>query len=210
MAKQEHPLEGLQRFLPPNTFEGVIPYLQQYPVHLTLTRHRETRLGDYRAPTRQEPYHRISVNATLNCYSFLITLLHEIAHLTTHIHHTRNVSPHGKEWKLEFQKVLIPFLGKNIFPQPVEQALQAYLRNPAASTCTDARLYKALAKFDVRDEGLLHADEIAIGAIFELSGRRFEKLENLRTRIRCKDTDTGKIYLVAGVAQVKPLPKNSY
>src|SRR6478735_209674 len=108
MSKHESPLTALARFLPPGTFEVVAPFFHEHTIHLTLTRHRRSLHGDYRAPSRDHPYHRISVNATLNPYSFLITLLHEIAHLTTTVAHGLKASPHGREWKSEFRKILLP------------------------------------------------------------------------------------------------------
>ena len=203
MPKQESPLIALARFLPPGTFDTVAPYFSAHTIHLTLTRHRRSLHGDYRPPSRQHPYHRISVNATLNPYSFLITLLHEIAHLTTTVAFGLKAAPHGGEWKSEFRKILLPLMGRNLFPQDVERALQAYLHNPAASTCTDPHLYKALARHDAHEEGRLHADAVPVGARFALGGRVFLKLENLRTRSRCKDEATGRIYFVQGIAQVK-------
>jgi hypothetical protein len=205
MAKQERPLEKLAHFMPPGTFEAIGPYFREHTIHLTITHHRHSLHGDYRAPSREHPYHRISVNATLNKYSFLITLLHEIAHLTTTVTHGLKPAPHGREWKEQFRKVLLPFLGKSIFPTDVERALYAYLRNPAASTCTDPHLYKALARYDTREEGLIHADEVAIGQKFELDKRTFIKLEQLRTRARCQDVKSGKIYFVQGIAIVRPV-----
>jgi hypothetical protein len=205
MRKQEKPLDGLARFMPPGTFEEVVPYFRDHTIQLTITRHRESLHGDCRPPSRQHPYHRISVNATLNSYSFLITLLHELAHLTTTVAYGRKAAPHGKEWKAEFRKVLLPFVGKEIFPPDVELALQAYLRNPAASTCTDPQLYKALAQYDAAESGRVHADEIAIGQSFELGGRIFTKLAELRTRSRCREEKSGRIYFVQGIALVKAL-----
>src|SRR4051812_30336196 len=135
MPKQESPLSALARFLPPGTFDVVAPYFNAHAIHLTLTRHRRSLHGDYRPPSRQHPVHRISVNATLNPYSFLITLVHEIAHLTTTVRYGLKAAPHGHEWKAEFRKALTPLLGKGHFPEDIETALQAYLYNPAASTC---------------------------------------------------------------------------
>lgn len=203
MAKEEKPLDGLAHFLPPGTYESVAPYFQQHAIHLTITRHRRSLHGDYRPPSRQHPYHRISVNATLNAYSFLITLLHELAHMTTTVQFGLKPLPHGAEWKAEFQKVLIPFLGKKIFPPDVEKALKAYLRNPAASTCTDPQLYKSLTRYDAPEEGRVHADEVPVGQQFELGARTFVKLEQLRTRSRCKEITSGRIYFVQGIAVVK-------
>lgn len=206
MPRQESPLAELARFMPPGTYDLVAPYFSSHTVHLTVTRHRRSLHGDYRTPTRQHPYHRISVNATLNPYSFLITLLHEIAHMTTTVKHGLKAAPHGAEWKAEFRLALQPFLGREFFPQEVEEALKAYLNNPAASTCTDQKLYKALACYDVPEEGRIHADAVPVGARFVLGKRTFYKLENLRTRSRCREEVSGRIYFVQGIAPVRLLP----
>jgi len=204
MPKEERSLSGLTAFLPPDTFEMVAPFFKQHTIHLTLTHDRKSVLGDYRAPFGNTPYHRISINATLNPYSFLITLLHELAHLFTYVKHKHKVSPHGKEWKLEFRQTLIPFVGKTIFPPDVEKALNDYLQNPAASTCTDPQLYKALHRYDAAKPGWKFMDEVRVDEQFETEdGRRFVKLEKRRTRSRCKELMTGKMYLFSGIAYVK-------
>lgn len=204
MAKEERHLTGLAAFLPRDTFEMVAPYFRQYTIHLNLTHERKSVLGDYRAPFGDIPYHRISINATLNPFSFLITLLHELAHLLTYVQHKHHVSPHGKEWKAAFQQTLIPFLGKKIFPPDVEAALNDYLKNPAASTCTDPALYKALHRHDTAKPGWKFIDEVMINEQFETEdGRRYVKVEKRRTRSKCKDLKTGKMYLFSGIAYVK-------
>ena len=83
MPKKESPLTALNSFLPEGSFEDVARYLHQYKVHLTITRERQTILGNYRNKVFDKN-HRISINGNLNKYSFLITLLHELAHLLAH------------------------------------------------------------------------------------------------------------------------------
>src|ERR1700761_8572892 len=148
MKKQETSISFLDQFLPHGAYEQIAPFFRSHTIHLTVTHERKSVLGDYRNPVPDAPYHRISINANLNPYSFLITLLHEIAHMTTYLHFKHTVMPHGKEWKTQFRHILIPFIGKQIFPANVEKALLAYIHNPAASTCTDPRLYKALYRYD--------------------------------------------------------------
>lgn len=204
MKKQEKTFAFLEQFLPPNTFDKVAPFFQTHAIHLTLTHERKSLLGDYRSPSAAEPYHRISVNATLNQFSFLITLLHELAHLETFIHFRDSVSPHGREWKTQFRHILIPFLGKRIFPADVEKALHAYLHNPAASTCTDPALFKALYRYDERKPGYKLVDDIEINKFFATDdGRIYQKLEHLRTRAKCKDTKTGRMYFFQGIVEVR-------
>ena len=114
MAKKEAPITHLQQFLPPGTFDDVLDYLQRFHVHLTVTPDRKSILGDYRHRTSFRN-HRISVNGTLNKYAFLITLLHELAHLLQYEQFGNRVSSHGREWKSIFSQLLALFLEKNIF-----------------------------------------------------------------------------------------------
>ncbi len=208
MKNQETDLRTLADFLPPGTIDRVAPHFAQHPIHLTLTHERKSVLGDYRAPTRTYPAHRISINATLNRYSFLITLLHELAHLHTHIYFGQKARPHGREWKTQFRHILVPFMGKRIFPHDVEEALFAYLHNPAASTCTDARLYKALYRYDRRRPGYRLVDDIRLEGLFQTDdGRTYQKIESLRTRAKCRCLRTGRMYFFQGIVEVKAVKR---
>ena len=208
MKKQETSLNLLANFLPPNTFDMVAPYFKTHTIHLTLTHERKTVLGDYRNPVKGSPQHRISVNINLNPYSFLITLLHELAHLLTFVHFHNNVAPHGKEWKTQFRHVLIPFIGKKIFPPDVEKALIAYIQNPAASTCSDMRLYKALWRYDEIKPNHVLVDDLDIGHWFEYDGHIFEKAEELKTRCKCLCLTNGKKYYFQGIVEVKQVKRD--
>src|SRR5690606_12327029 len=153
MSKEQKPLVTLSQFIPDRTYGMLTPYFHQFPIRLVLRRERKTVMGDYRPPHGNTPYHQISVNINLNPYSFLITLVHELAHLLTFVHFPRGVSPHGPEWKTQFRHVLMPFLGKRIFPAEIEKALIQYIQNPSASTCSDPLLYKALYRYDIKKPG---------------------------------------------------------
>ncbi len=209
MKKKETPINYLQNFLPDNTFEMVAPYFRNHTIHLTLTHERKSVLGDYRQPMPDANYHRISVNVNLNKYSFLITLLHELAHMLTYVHFKDTVSPHGKEWKTQFRHVLIPYIGKGIFPQDVEKALISYLRNPAASTCTDPGLFKALYRYDEQKPGHKLVDDIEPGQWFQTEeGRVYEKIEQLRTRCLCRDIVSRRKYFFPGIVEVKHIRRD--
>ncbi len=208
MGKKETSIPFLKQFLPEGTFEDVAVFFRTHTIHLTITRERKSVLGDYRNPTRQEPYHRISINANLNPYSFLITLLHEMAHMNTFLHFGHRVAPHGEEWKTQFRHILIPFLGKGFFPSPVEKALLAYLHDPAASTCTDPRLFKALYRYDDRKPDHLLVDDLLVNDYFQTEdGQIFVKIEKVRTRTKCRNIQNGKMYLFPGIVEVKQIQK---
>ena len=203
MAKKEAPLEYLRQYIPETAVTGVLQYLHQYNVHLTITRERKTVLGDYRHATHHQT-HRISINSNLNKYSFLITLIHELAHLVTFNAHGHRAQPHGREWKNFYALLLKDFLEKKIFPQDIEEALQLSLHNLPASSCSDDDLMRVLKKHDAVAAGLVMVEQVEDGKIFDIGGGRiFKKGKKLRKRYQCVELNTGKVYLFSPVYEVK-------
>ena len=207
MRKQEAPFIMLEQFLPEGTYRKIAPYFKEYDIHLSITHDRATILGDYRTPTYEYPAHRISINGSLNPYSFLITLLHELAHMLAYIQYKRSIQPHGKEWKAVFAGLLAKYMGRGIFPDNVEQALAQSLNSIKASTCSDPNLYRALKKHDRRQKFIRLVEDIPLNEHFQtLDGRTFQKIEKLRTRFRCREVGTGHLYLFPAIAEVKMVP----
>ena len=203
MAKEEAPLLQLQDYLPQGSFDEVLYYLQHHKVHLTVTRKRESILGDYRN-AHAGKNHRISVNGNLNKYAFLITLLHELAHLFTYEKFGHRVQAHGREWKDEFGKILAKFLTHKVFPPDIEAALLNTLRNPAASSCGDEKLLRVLHRYDEKPAGVLLIEQLAEGMLFSIKGGRiFKKGEKVRKRFKCLEVKTGKYYLFSPVYEVQ-------
>jgi hypothetical protein len=203
MAKVEHPMQALEAFLPDNTFERVVQYLHQYKVHLTITRARKSVLGDYRNAIPGKN-HRISVNGNLNKFSFLITLLHELAHLLTYEKYGHRVNAHGKEWKHIYSGLLAYFIQEKSFPADIENALQESLHNPAASSCAEEGLMRVLHTYDAKPEGVLFVEALPEGALFVTKdGRVFKKGERLRKRFRCIEVKSGLAYLFSPIYEVK-------
>jgi len=205
MPKQEAPLHQLKNYLPDDSFDEVCHYLMYYKVQLTITRERKSVLGDYRN-SYQNKNHRISVNGNLNPYSFLITLLHELAHLFTFERYGHRVLAHGQEWKNEFSKVLAQFLAKHIFPADIQRTLLKTLQNPAASSCADTALLRVLHQYDKKKDGITLIETLPEGAQFTIKGGRiFIKEERIRKRFKCKELATGKIYLFSPVYEVQAI-----
>src|SRR6185369_15736472 len=175
MSKKEAPLDYLRRWIPGPAAPLILEYLNHYNVHLTITRERKSVLGDYRHAT-QTQNHRISVNGNLNPWSFLITLIHELAHLVTFMEYGNKVQSHGKEWKLVYRKMLEEFLRLKVFPGDVLAALKKNLHDLPASSCADENLMRILKKYDKNPGGLILVEQIAEGANFSLDdGRVFRK-----------------------------------
>ncbi|WP_153798558.1 SprT-like domain-containing protein [Foetidibacter luteolus] len=203
MAATEHPMQALAAFIPEGSFDMVVEYLHRYKVHLTVTKERKSVLGDYRNAIHGKN-HRISVNSNLNKFAFLITLLHELAHLLTYEQYRHRVAAHGKEWKAIYGNLLAAFTAKNIFPPDINKALQKSLHNPAASSCAEEDLMRVLRNYDDRKDDVHLVEDIPQGAQFLTNdGRIFIKGNKLRKRYRCTEVNTGLVYLFSPVYEVK-------
>lgn len=175
-------------------------------MHLTVARERKSILGDYRHRHAGQT-HRISVNGNLNPYAFLITLLHELAHLLTFEKWGNRVASHGKEWKGVFGQLLAQFIEHNVFPGDIRQVLLQSLQNPAASSCADEDLLRTLKKYDEKKPGAAQfVESLPEGSLFQThDGRVFRKGEKLRKRYRCVEVKTKRVYLFSGVYEVESI-----
>ena len=202
MSKKEAPLEAIKKYIPRASAQMVLDYLHHYRVHLTVTRNRTSVLGDYRHATTGQT-HRISVNGSLNPYSFLITLVHELAHLVTFMKFKNRVDPHGKEWKNIYALLLNDFLRTDIFPADLIDALKKSIHDLPASSCSDENLMRSLKKYDIA-VGMVMVEQIAEGKFFETGkGKVFRKGEKLRKRYKCLEMETGRLYLFSPIYEVK-------
>ncbi len=209
MAKKEAPFSSLQPYLPDGSLPLVLEYIHQYKVHLTITRERKTVLGDYRHAIDGKN-HRISVNGNLNSYSFLITLIHELAHLATFLQYGNRVASHGKEWKNTYRHLLVKFMELQLFPPDIRGALEQSLHDLPASSCADEGLMRVLKKYDTPGSGQVMVEQIAEGASFVLEGGRvFTRGKRLRKRFQCMELATGKLYLFSPVYEVMPYASNA-
>jgi len=203
MLKRESSLEQLRPYLPDGAFDDVIFYLLEYKVHLTISRERLTKLGDYRNKHLNKN-HRISVNGNLNKYSFLITLLHELGHLVAHEKFGNRIQAHGTEWKKEFGNILANFISKKIFPSDIETELIKTLHNPAASSCAEAPLTRVLKKYDPHKPGVFLLEELPEASLFRFkNGHIYKKEKKVRTRFLCKDQNTNKLFLFSPITEVE-------
>ncbi|MAO11598.1 MAG: sprT domain-containing protein [Flavobacteriaceae bacterium] len=191
----------LEKYIPKTSVIPVFELIKANNVHLKIVNERVTRHGDYRKmPTGQ---HQITVNANLNTYRFLITLVHEIAHLVAFQKYGRTIKPHGVEWKRTFQQLMLPFIRPEVFPNQLLPLLANHFRNPKASSDTDAKLSIALKQFDPpNDKNYIF--EIPFGAHFRLYNGKIFKRGNKRVkRYECLEVATGRVYLFNPNAEVE-------
>jgi hypothetical protein len=196
----------LEPYVPEHALETVFELIKANNVHMKIVNERQTRHGDYRKALSGK--HEITVNANLNKYRFLITLVHEIAHLAAFEKYGRQIKPHGNEWKLTFQRLMIPFIRPEIFPHSVLPLVANHFRNPTASSDTDARLAHALKQFDERKADINYIFEIPNGSVFRIKNGKIFKKNGLRVkRYECLEIKTGKLYLFNANAEVELIPE---
>lgn len=191
----------LEKYLPKAAVDRVFTLIQIYHVHLKIVNERKTRHGDYQKVANR--FHQITINANLNKYKFLITTIHEIAHLVAFEKYGRNIKPHGVEWKLTFQHLILPFINPIVFPNELLPLLANHFKNPSASSDTDAILSMALKKYDAVSSKVF-VDELPIGTYFHIGDGRVFKKGKLRVKLfECVEIKTRKTYLFRPNSQVE-------
>ena len=203
--KEKRNAEILSKYIPEKAVGLIVRWIYEYDFKLKITKERNTKLGDYRPPI-DRPNHLITINHNLNPYSFLVTLVHEIAHLTCYNRYRNRVLPHGEEWKSEYKKHLSYFLTKEIFPDDVLFVLMRHLEKPGASSCADSNLLKVLKRYDKKNEEqpVVFLEKLPYKTKFLYNGSRlFEKGLRVRTRYKCTEISTGNQYLFHALAEVQ-------
>lgn len=191
----------LHDYIPEGAILHVETLLDLDQVSIIVKRERKTRHGDYRRLPNGR--HQITINANLNPYRFLITLIHEIAHLEAFHTFGRQIKPHGKEWKRTFQRLMLPFLNPQVFPENLLPLLAKHFKNPKASSDTDSSLALALRQFD-EPNNKIYVFQVPLGHTFRLyNGRIFKKGEKRVKRFECVEVGSGKLYLFNPNAEVE-------
>lgn len=193
----------LSKYLPERAIASVMMLLEQHQVSLKIVNQRISKHGDYRRYANGQ--HQITVNANLNQYRFLITLIHEIAHLVAFQKYGNTIKPHGIEWKRTFQRLMLPFINPAVFPSKLLPYIANHFKNPKASSDTDARLSVLLKHYDA-DNDKNYIFELPKGSVFRIHNGKVFKKGNKRVKLyECAELSSGKIYLFQPNAEVELL-----
>jgi SprT protein len=196
-------LNTLQKYIPEQAVSQVLSLLQHDNLSVLMKKERKTRHGDYkRLPSGK---HQITINSNLNNYRFLITLIHEIAHFEVYKAYGKTIKPHGLEWKYTFQRLMLPFLNPEVFPNELLPLLANHFKNPKASSDTDVKLSLALKQFDEPNDKT-YIFEVPFGNKFKLyNGKVYIKQNKRVKRYECVEVKTGRMYLFNPNAEVEVL-----
>lgn len=187
--------------IPKTSHSYVLNLLEQENLIIKIKNERKTRHGDYRKMTNGT--HQITINSNLNTYRFLITLIHEIAHLEAFKRYGNFIKPHGLEWKHTFQHLMLPLLNPDVFPNALLPLLAKHFINPKASSDTDVELSYALKQFDPPNDKN-YVFQLPLGSVFKLHNNKvFKKGKKRSKRFECIELKTGKLYLFNPNAEVE-------
>jgi hypothetical protein len=190
----------LQSHVPASSLDYCFTLWKASPFELKITKSRQTKVGDFTSrKTKRHP--RITLNNDLNPFLFLLTYVHEVAHLRVYLEFGARLDPHGEKWKTTFTDLMLPMLWETVFPDEILHELRRHMINPKASSFADTDLTQAFRKFD-KDSNQVVLSQIPEGSIFRLQGKYFKKGKLRRTRVLCRELQSRKDYLVPADALV--------
>jgi len=165
-----------------------------HPVLIKVSGSRKSKYGDFRAfPGDRKDM--ISVNGNLNQSSFMLTLIHELAHKLTWDEFKRSVDPHGREWKNNMRKLLEIFLELEVFPGNLSAAIKRHIHDWKAVSIRMKEVYEVLMVLEGKQ--LVSLDEIEFNSAFQTEdGKRFVKGEVLRKYVICTSLDNKRQYKI--------------
>lgn len=191
-------LDKLTTILTAHVPAPAVPYClqlwQQSPFKFKLRKSRQSKVGDFSCKHGQTP--QITVNNDLHPFLFLITYVHEVAHLHVHQRFGHRVEAHGEEWKTSFRDLLEPVMTTEVFSEKVLKGLRRHMVNPKASTFSDPEMTELLRSVDAKWSSQTLLSEIPEGSLFGLHGKWFRKGTLQRTRVLCVELKTKRRFLV--------------
>lgn len=188
--------EEISKHLPVNAINDVDILFEKYPCKFKLAKPRKSKYGDFRV--RYNKYKirsfEISVNKNLKPGFFLLTLIHEMAHLVTYKIFERKVKPHGKEWQKIYKELMMPFINDKNYDSKTLKLLKNYFEKPCHSNKWQSDLIRLLE--GKKDEGMERLEKIPDESYFELEGKKFQKGKKNRKRYTCKNLENQKYYTI--------------
>ncbi len=191
-------IETLKSYLPENALSFLKIWFADYPIHIKITRNRNSKLGDYRKMPDQS--HQITINSTLEPDLFFFVLTHELAHLIAFEKFGRRISAHGNEWKTTFAQMILESL--EIYPQELQLILKKFSKSPKANFMSSSDLVRYF-HFDQLKEDEVFMESLQIGDRFMYREDAYKVEEKRKKLYLCINSTNAKKYLFKPLAKVQ-------
>jgi len=177
--------------------------LERSHTEIFFVRPRRSKLGDFRGICGRKPNY-ISINNNLNADTFLMVLLHEVAHAFVFNEWGNRIKPHGRAWKATYSKLLEDFIRFEAFSKEAIPLIQQYASSPRASLGADVKLMKAL--LNNKSGPYSFIEDLPEGRHFAtIDGRRFVKLARIRKNYKCQCLSSKKLYAFPPLVRIIPV-----
>lgn len=192
--------EIFKKYLPEKSVSYCHRLWKENHIQFTISKPRKTLYGNYMF---KGGVHYISVNGDLNPEAFLVTYLHEVAHLLVRVHYKNRMKPHGREWQHQFRELMKPMIHDAVFEPEVSRALWNHISSPTATSCADPVLHQLLHTHHDDDNETVAVNDCRPGTYFIFNARMFRMLRKIRTRYECMDLESGNLYRFQPSARVR-------
>lgn len=180
----------------------------QHQFELVITRPRKSRYGTC---IKRGNHFTITLNANLTKPHFIITYLHEVAHLIDQKDRKRPARAHGPSWQRIYRELIEVGLSLDAFPYQIVKPLKASLANVKSATGLNEALAIALGMHqegEAPTEGTILLKELKAGDVFIYGDRHYVLLTNLRSTMECQEANTGQLVRIRKTVAVKPDPSH--
>lgn len=187
-------IDPREKYFPGKTGSRMLEWLREKKCTLEVVKDRKTLNGDYSPADR-----KIKINEGLVGFRFLITFLHEFAHVNAtdegiEDSHT-DCSSHGRLWKNYFSKLLINECNKyDTFPEELLPHVYKYAQDITATT--PLFLTNAIKQYENPDKKFTSLRDIPEGAKFLIPNKEevYVKGPKLRTFCKIAKADMGLMF----------------
>jgi len=191
-------IETLKSYLPENALSFLKIWFADYPIHIKITRNRNSKLGDYRKIPDNS--HQITINSTLEPDLFFFVLTHELAHLIAFEKFGRRISAHGNEWKTTFAQMILDSL--EIYPQDLQLILKKFSKSPKANFMSSSDLVRYF-HFDQLKDDEVFVESLQIGDRFMYREDAYKVEQKRKKLYLCINSTNAKKYLFKPLAKVQ-------
>jgi len=195
-------IQILEQFLPDHTLPFLRKWFADFPIHIKITKNRNSKLGDYRK--LPDKSHQITVNSTLDKQLFFFVLTHELAHLIA-FEKFGKISAHGQEWKNTFSEMLLESI--EIYTEDLRLIIRKFSKNPKANFMASPDLVRY---FHIEDfeKNEIFVEDLTIGSFFYYKGEDYKLIEKKKKLYLCINQNNSKKYLFRPLAKVEKLTIN--